>query len=258
MEGKTTVQQGSNERPYRSHLRPACLSCRKRKSRCQSDASSETCLMCRAHGSDCVFPTNTAAGVNRTPETRRRRQTRLGSTPRRRQLVSGSVSDSPQTQPSLNFDTRAVPVQLQGPAITATGNSGVPQIPSVQWTAPAPAVHEDESPLALVSNDDQQHNLHIVGPAATSDNQVLSDYLSAMPGATRGSSMVTVAPGNPSRPVLFTMVEKVPLGLAASRSPSAEKVEIIEKILEPFGPDVIDVYVSRCLIYRIANIYQLL
>lgn len=36
-----------------------------------------------------------------------------------------------------------------------------------------------------------------------------------------------------SKPVLFTMVQKRPLGIAVHRSPSAEKLEIIEKLLEP-------------------------
>lgn len=100
---------------------------------------------------------------------------------------------------------------------------------------------QDESPLALGSSDNQQHNLHIVGPAVTSDSQVLSDYLSAMPSATRGSRMIIPVPGDRSRPVLFTMVQKQPLGLDSSRSPPAEKLQVMEKILEPFTADLLDV-----------------
>lgn len=232
------TQQAHNERPYRSHLRPACLACRRRKSRCQSEPSSETCLMCRAHCTDCVFPSG-PNGSNRTPDSaRRRRQTRStggSATPTRRypNPVSGAGSDDsvlghppPDILPTLG-STSSVPHKSP---------------PRLEWAAQGQETHEeDESPLALGSADDQQHNLHIVGPAVTSDNQVLSDYLSAMPGATRGSRLVIPVPGNRSQPVLFTMVQKRPLGLTMNQSPSAAKLETIVKMLEPYEADVIDV-----------------
>lgn len=195
--------------------------------------------MCRAHGTECIFPAYGTAGVNKTPDSRRKRQTRLSSgasTPRRRGPMV--VSKSQPTNETLTANTSTVPIRLGDASVTVADSSDMLQVP---WTSPHQNIQQDDSPLALVSNDDQQHNLHIVGPAATSDNQVLSDYLSAMPGAIRGSSMVTAVPGNPSRPVLFTMVQKVPLGMGASRSPPAEKVHMIEKIIEPFGQDVVDV-----------------
>ncbi|KAF4978434.1 hypothetical protein FZEAL_5181 [Fusarium zealandicum] len=224
-------QQTPNERPYRSHLRPACLACRKRKSRCQSEASSETCLMCRAHCTDCVFPSGPSSGVSRTPDARSRRQTRSSTTPGRR--------PGPAEQPAS--DVVSLPVQHPDPG------SGVSPLlsRSTDWPAPCQNAQEDESPLALGSSDEQQHNLHIVGPAVTSDNQVLSDYLSAMPSATRGSRMVIPVPGDRSRPVLFTMVQKRPLGLDSNRSLPAEKVQLIEKILEPFAREVLDVYFEK-------------
>ncbi|KAF7560778.1 hypothetical protein G7046_g3361 [Stylonectria norvegica] len=119
-----------------------------------------------------------------------------------------------------------------------------------QWTPQGQDALDDESPLARGSIDDQQHNLHVVGPAVTSDNQVLADYLSSMPGATRGSRTVIPAPANGSRPVLFTMVQKHPLGLTVKRSLPAEKLEIIEKLLEPHLAEIVDLYfrkVNVCL-----------
>ncbi|KAL6409579.1 hypothetical protein AUP68_05954 [Ilyonectria robusta] len=228
------TQQAHNERPYRSHLRPACLACRRRKSRCQSEPSSETCLMCRAHCTDCVFPSG-PNGSNRTPDSaRRRRQTRStggGATPTRRcqNPVSGAGSDNSV-------------LGHPPPDILSAPNAPNKSPPRLEWaTQGQETLEEDESPLALGSADDQQHNLHIVGPAVTSDNQVLSDYLSAMPGATRGSRLVIPVPGNRSQPVLFTMVQKRPLGLTVNRSTSAAKLEMIVKMLEPYEADVIDV-----------------
>ncbi|KAF4455635.1 transcriptional regulatory [Fusarium albosuccineum] len=246
-------QQAPNERPYRSHLRPACLPCRRRKSRCQSEASSETCLMCRAHCTDCVFPPGPSSGANRTPETRRRRQTRSTSgpgTPRRRSLAPGPLSgDSILEQPDAGPESVSIPIPIPTPVHVPPPSNPIGVSPvlsrNAECTVPNQNGQENESPLALASSDEQQHNLHIVGPAVTSDNQVLSDYLSAMPSATRGSRMVIPVPGNRSRPVLFTMVQKRPLGLDSNRSLPAEKVQLIEKILEPFVTDVLDVYFQK-------------
>jgi hypothetical protein len=53
--------------------------------------------------------------------------------------------------------------------------------------------------------------------------------------------MVIPVPGNRSRPVLFTMVQKQPLGLDSNRSLPAEKLQVVEKVLEPFMADLLDV-----------------
>ncbi|KAM5361219.1 hypothetical protein ACJZ2D_013235 [Fusarium nematophilum] len=152
--------------------------------------------------------------------------------------------DSILEVPALDPEPVPIPAPVRAQASdTSVGISPVVSR-SGEWP-PGRDAQEDESPLALGSNDQQQHNLHIVGPAVTSDSQVLSDYLSAMPSATRGSRMVIPATGNRSRPVLFTMVQKRPLGLDSNRSLSAEKVHLIEKILEPFAADVLDVYFDK-------------
>jgi hypothetical protein len=101
---------------------------------------------------------------------------------------------------------------------------------------------DDQASLEFGTADDHALNLHIVGPAMTKDSQVLSDYLSAIPGAvTRGTRMVVPLPASRTTPVLFHKVMKRPVGVPANRSPSAEKLEIIEKLLEPYAEDVINV-----------------
>ncbi|KAF5601900.1 transcriptional regulatory [Fusarium pseudocircinatum] len=119
-----------------------------------------------------------------------------------------------------------------------------PTVPtSTEWTQQN--AQSEESPLALGSNDEQPHNLHIVGPAVTSDNQVLSDYLSSMPSASRGSRIIRPAIGNRSRPVLFTAVQKRPVGLDSNLTFAEERLQLIEKILEPFASDLVDVYFHK-------------
>ncbi|KAG4278839.1 hypothetical protein FPRO04_06160 [Fusarium proliferatum] len=123
-------------------------------------------------------------------------------------------------------------------------SSASPILPrSTEWAQQN--AQSEESPLALGSNDEQPHNLHIVGPAVTSDNQVLSDYLSSMPSASRGSQIIRPAIGNRSRPVLFTAVQKRPVGLDSNLSFAEERLQLIEKILEPFTSDLIDVYFHK-------------
>lgn len=56
--------------------------------------------------------------------------------------------------------------------------------------------------------------------------------------------MVIPESASRSQPVLFTMVQKRPVGLAVNRSPAAEKLLTIEKILEPHAEDAIDEYVT--------------
>lgn len=113
-------------------------------------------------------------------------------------------------------------------------------VPPVQRVPHVDASNDEDSPLSLGSTEDQHLNLHIVGPSVTNDSQVLSDYLSGVPGATRSTRMVIPESAGRSKPVLFTMVQKRPLGLMMHRSPSADKLDIIEKLMEPLGEQVID------------------
>ncbi|KAK1248524.1 hypothetical protein MKX08_006744 [Trichoderma sp. CBMAI-0020] len=127
--------------------------------------------------------------------------------------------------------------------------SNAPPISVAAMSRPGQGYHDRaEGPaMALGSDDDQHLNLHIVGPATTNDSQVLSTYLSGIPGATRSTRMIVPEPASCSRPVLFTEVQKRPVGVILNRSPSAEKLEIIEKLLEPHNEAVIDEKVNVCL-----------
>lgn len=243
------MEQGtSNERPYRSHLRPACIPCRKRKSRCQSEASSTCCLMCRAHRTDCIFPTESHSS-SQTPRRRRRVRLSITKNPCQISLATGppavSISDNSTIEQPVSVVESAPTSAPNSSSRNATSHEN--QVSNISPTLPRSTewaqqnAQSEESPLALGSNDEQPHNLHIVGPAVTSDNQVLSDYLSSMPSASRGSRIIRPAIGNRSRPVLFTAVQKRPVGLDSNLSFAEERLQLIEKILEPFTSDLIDV-----------------
>lgn len=130
---------------------------------------------------------------------------------------------------------------------------GRTRLPSLATPAYAPerpaepgrdsATMREEEDLFDSNADDQTQNLHIVGPAVSKDNQVLSDYLAAIPGAAQGSRMLLPVPAGRSRPVLFTKVQKRPFGQSIHRSPSAEILEIMENILGPQVADLVDVYI---------------
>lgn len=209
--------------------------------------------MCRAHRTECIFPSDSPINQSSTPKSRRRskRDSRAAGAriPRDGSLVPASVPVPPPDnstieQSALDIGLESIPTPTRGHIRDSAARNPVPGISpllsrSAEWSQQD--AQAEESPLALGSNDEQQHNLHIVGPAVTSDNQVLSDYLSAMPSSARGSRIVRPAPGNRSRPVLFTMVQKRPVGLDSNRSFPEERLQLIEKLLEPFASDLLDV-----------------
>jgi hypothetical protein len=250
------------ERPYRSHLRPACLPCRRRKSRCQTEGLAAggtggggACLMCRAHGTECVYPGSGEQQPSASPKSAsvdRRHQHRRASGVRdrnpgysirgpdeRRVPLPNSLSPSVGKSTASSGNTSSGTASVQ--AHTSTVHGLADGRPLNQATNHRADVDEaDQSSLEFGTADDHALNLHILGPAVTKDNQVLSDYLSAIPGAGRGTRVVPV-PASRSRPVIFTRVQKRPVGRSGNRSPSAEKLEIIERLLEPYASDVIDV-----------------
>jgi hypothetical protein len=198
----------SRERPYRSHLRPACHPCRRRKSRCKLEAQSSSCLMCRVHGTDCVFPGSQSL------------QAPLPKSPARRR---------PASSPKSVFTAPSPFVPL---------GSSTPKVDSNQWGNKS---HEtDCQPTPLSVDDAEQDNSHIVGPANTSDIQVLADYLSVFSSSNGGVRMVRPFPSSHSKPVIFANVKKRPLGMDNSSNPSREKLKIIEKLLEPNIDQLID------------------
>ena len=89
---------------------------------------------------------------------------------------------------------------------------------------------------------------HIVGPAIVDDSDELESYLSTIPDAS-SRRMVRIIPssnhpGRPVRPVLFNTIQRRPLGVTINQSLAAQKCDIIEKLVEPWVKDVVDLWVS--------------
>ncbi|KFA65292.1 hypothetical protein S40285_02692 [Stachybotrys chlorohalonatus IBT 40285] len=205
-------------------LPPACIPCRRRKSRCHTEPGSSMCTTCRAHSSECFFPGDPRDQGNAQLTRRRRKGTAAPARqmPRPAEAITAALLDQ---------DSHPLPLPpLPSP----------PPAPS-----PIPGSKVQESPLALASRDDQQQNLHIVGPAGRDDSQVLADYLAGFPGGTRSARMIVPVSAAHSRPVLFTMVDKRPVGTAEDRSVSAQKLVIIEKLLEPYIGLLVDEYFKK-------------
>jgi hypothetical protein len=236
MQSQIGHTSGSGERPYRSHVRPACLPCRRRKSRCQGEANVVSCLMCRAHGTECVFPCASRSKGTSSPRPQRqvrgqRSSAKAGGSRSRAEIVT-----LPRNFAATASSTLAGAAQDAGGLPSRQASQRVPK----ESSEARPLQYDRSSEVAFESADDQPSNLHIVGPAVANDKQVLSDYLSGISGNARQPQTLDPIPASRSRSVLFTRVDKRPFGLVTNRSPAAEKLEIIERILEPFARDLLD------------------
>ncbi|KAJ5836376.1 hypothetical protein N7447_002402 [Penicillium robsamsonii] len=204
--------ESGDERPYRSHTKPACVPCRRRKSRCKLEPHTAACLMCRAHGTECTFPNG-----------------RAKSTPQKRY--------STETGPLLPHPSLRTPIAAAQPLSRAPLVAASPQFSIVTQ-----AQSDQDTPLSLEAEDD---NPHILGPAVTGDNHVLADYLSNISGGQGIREIRPVEPGSSSSPVIFTKVQKRPLGLMVNSSPALHKLQTIEKLVEPWGPHLIEIYLKK-------------
>ncbi|KAI0596368.1 fungal-specific transcription factor domain-containing protein [Biscogniauxia sp. FL1348] len=221
---------GQQERPYRSHLRPACLPCRRRKSRCKIEAHSPSCLMCQVHGTDCHFPNGRETGGTPPPKIHR--------SPGRERPTSKRAARKQQT-----------PTPCRGHGVVEnhteprSGHSGVDSIQPSLWEANRG--QQDAHPAPLAADDTEHESRHIIGPAVTSDSQVLAEYLAAVNSNSSGMRLIRPRPASGGKPVLFTAVRKGPLGLTTGSSPSQLKCQIIEKLLEPWLEDLVNVYFDK-------------
>ncbi|KAK2035583.1 fungal-specific transcription factor domain-containing protein [Colletotrichum zoysiae] len=235
----------SSERPYRSHLRPACLACRKRKSRCNVDRNGGTCLTCRAHGTSCEFPP-APAGTSPRPKSAWR-NARGGQA----KDLGHRPSSPPQTQnlaSDLHLNSQTTPLPLVDADLPGSGGSR-----SLDRQLPPLSPHDSRYPEPIGGGGEDEE--HIVGPADIEDTQVLSTYLSNDSSVLNRSIRTRISGTSPRqdrgsgsstrKPVVFTTVRKQPLGVPDDRNPAFLKCQIIEKLLEPVLPDVVDLFFEK-------------
>lgn len=201
------------------------MACRKRKSRCKLEAHSAACLTCRAHGTECDFP----------PE--KRRKTRPRSSAKR--VASGDTQAEPHSASYFNQSIASSAPVPQLLSAASEGNVSISQ-PGPAW----PSEYANDPPLSLEGEDD---NPHILGPAGTSDSHVLADYLSSIPGGYGMRAIRPVELGGSSPPIVFTKVQKRPLGMTVNSNPTLQKLQVIEKLIEPWSLHLVDLSVRSSL-----------
>lgn len=224
----------SEGRPYRSHVHPACLLCKKRKSRCRTTDLSGSCTMCQTHGTECVFPhidCRLPPGSSSSP----RNQSAVG---RRAKLARPNLMS-----PAAHGASRGIPRPLD--AVGGVRSQLHPCVARSQGD-PRPVTsnirhNETMSTITGIVTDTGDSSSHVVSPAVVDDNNVLESYLSAMPEARSGCPIRTKSNTNRlARRVLFNSVPRRPLGVTVNQSLAATKCEVIEKYIEPMVRDLLD------------------
>ncbi|KAL2818649.1 fungal-specific transcription factor domain-containing protein [Aspergillus granulosus] len=212
-------------RPYRSHLRPACFSCRKRKSRCKTGSAGEVCAMCQAYGTECIFPR-----PDDPPQPR--------SSPRRLAPNSRSSRFS-QSRQELMHRPYPTPQTYSPSADTATSRNG--------QLNPQSCAPEGEIPRLMgIVAEAEDDSSHIVSPAVADDNDILESYLSAIPSAQKRYLIRTSSSSDGHlRPVRFNLVPRRPLGVVANQSLAAARCETIEKYMGLDLDEYLNLYFSR-------------
>ncbi|XHG07882.1 hypothetical protein AWENTII_011012 [Aspergillus wentii] len=219
MDAESSRNATSQGRPYRSHVYPACLPCKKRKSRCKTKTSG-ICIMCQAHGTDCVFPY-----VDDRLNQRLANPVKVSGVEKRGRAGRRHLAQrgSPRILPRLG------------------AGDGVSAIARVDEDV---AVDDQDNEQALVGivAESGENSSHVVSPAVADDNNVLESYLSAIPDARR-RCLVGMSSGlHRGRPVLFNSVLRRPLGVNANQSLAAIKCELIEKYIEPDVKRLVDMF----------------
>lgn len=219
-------------RPYRSHLHPACFSCRKRKSRCKTRDASEICIMCQAHGTECMFPHPDDPYHGRQPSSPRKSPTNARH-PRRVQSRHGGLSSKSQLQshlmPQAVFpDDSQIVHGLHTPRIVVDHDHVSPSCGDTNQA-------DGPSHLMDIATETGNDSSHVISPAVAEDNEILESYLSTIPLVRRRCLVrQSSSSSQPARPVRFNTVPRRPLGVTANQTLAASKCEVVEKYMDPF------------------------
>ncbi|KAH8799716.1 fungal-specific transcription factor domain-containing protein, partial [Xylogone sp. PMI_703] len=210
-------------RPYRSHKYPACSFCRRRKSRCTRELNSRSCLLCRLHGLECSqdgqdVARDSGQGSRRLRPVRRRSRSEQSVVPSQPNATSKScfTGDAPKTQ------------------LTS------PEPPE----RPDSVVDEDSAPVAVSpENTPNKPSRHIVGPTDAPDVQVLEKYMSPDSSRMSNARRNTIYLDDPTNPIVYVKVPRQRIVASIGNGSAGYKqLETIEKILEPLGDQVVQLY----------------
>lgn len=225
-------------RAYRSHSQPACLACRRRKSRCVIDGDTDNrCSLCIIHETECVFPSKkveTADAEDQSNAVPKSAREQRPSRKRKRHDEASAATlpgrSSSASQEILNHETHR--------------QSGQAQNPFAQPVGVAKSFEDSPAALRLLGETDHESS-HIVGPLLANDAEVLQNYFSVLPQSNNPGQTVRPTPYSmfskgPGGPVLYMTVQRQPAGLVKGNSPGFDQYRVIEKLVEPFAEDLLN------------------
>lgn len=204
--------------------------------------------MCHVHGTLCEFPT-AASGATHARERPRTPRTRPSRTRRPDSRATSKVASSAAAvgYNNNNADNHNDPTLGHRKALSASVTSPTP--PAGRYAGFSPRDGSASHFIVGLGSQEDDESSHIVGPAVTSDTQILADYLRAEPSA--GGRLARMArpgrnhgPGS-DKPVMFARIRKHPVGKPLCQSTASMKCEIVEKILEPWTEELVDLYFMK-------------
>lgn len=216
-------------RPYRSHLHPACFSCRKRKSRCKTREPAGVCIMCQAHSTECIFPRPDVPYQRRSSRSPRESSAHVRSQTARSRI---DLLHGPYPSP-LAGSQAALTAATQSQVHSQISGDLVDPVETLSHPGDGQRA-EGVSQLLGIATEAGDDSSHTVSPAVADDSEFLEGYLSAIPTAQR-RYLVRTGPSSdrPPRPVRFNLVPRRPLGVTANQPLASSKCEIIEKYMDP-------------------------
>jgi len=226
--------------------------------------------MCEVHGSDCVFPRAgppaPASGNTGQPPRAAIRAARASRTATLKNTVNGVVGQPPgsSTSPRLEGRARAGTRASTGDKISeriapkhttqrrspmrTTSDRQEKEIPFANVGATPGSLPDPQDPKSNPAGSHEDDEAHVIGPVHSPDAQLIQSYLmrdaaagrGPGPGPIRGvtGAAASAAPGQ--RPVMFSAVRRHPLGRSAGLSAAGTRLEVVEKLLEPYADDLVN------------------
>jgi len=186
--------------------------------------------MCQVHGTECSFQHEAEEpGVGGTKPAQKRPRT--ASRAERRPLPVSSQPSTSMYSAHGGSSGSAGESRLATTSLVSTGAHGASAVP--QNTS-------DGLPIPLHPADDDD-SPHILGPAVTGDSHVLADYLSNVRDGRRAIPVIRPMLGGDSEPVIFTKVQKRPLGMVVDPTPPSLQLQMIQKLVEPWEERLVEV-----------------
>ena len=222
------------KRNHRSHLNPACFACRKRKSRCTTQRDSPRCVNCMTHNTNCEYPQTISNQLRSDPaQPRRSNLSSPGQHANKSQKLTSttqSVLDTSQIPSAFETIWRYQPVNDNQAVLVQNDTESTDRfLPT-----------SDLLPAVTDASNENRHESHIVSPALAEDDEHIQRYF-ADPASSRFKRVISTdtVHGN-SKQVLFTTIQRHPLGVFQGQSLITNKRKVIENLIEPYRIDLLD------------------